>query len=79
MTLKVKVAKSDIHGMGVFATKPIYLGEKVCYFHGKLHNAYDTYVKIRKDADSGILTIMESERVFHEAINKGNFIFRQCS
>ena len=77
MTLKVKVAKSAIHGMGVFATKPIYLGEKVCYFHGKLHNAYDTYVRIRK-AENGILTILESDRVFHEAINKGKFSINLC-
>ena len=69
MILKVKVAKSTVHGSGVFVTKDISQGERICFFDGELKDA-NTSVRIRR-LPQGELSIIDSEKVFEDAIKKG--------
>ena len=69
MILKAKVGKSSVHGNGVFATKHITQGELICFFHGQSKDA-NTKVRIRRMPD-GTLSIIDSQIVFSDAINKG--------
>ena len=69
MTLKVKVAKSAVHGNGVFVTEDISKGERICFFDGELKDA-NTSVRIRR-LPQGELSIIDSEKVFQDAIKKG--------
>ena len=69
MILKAKVAKSNIHGNGVFATKHIAQGERICFFYGQSIDA-NTKVRMRRLPD-GLLSILNSDTLFHDTINKG--------
>ena len=69
MVLRVKVDKSIVHGNGVFATKPIHLGEKICYFKGESKDA-NVCVKMQKFPD-GTLSIKDSKTVFNDHVDKG--------
>ena len=69
MILKVKVAKSTVHGSGVFVTKDISQGERICFFDGELKDA-NTSVRIRR-LPQGELSIIDSEKVFQDASKKG--------
>ena len=69
MVLRVKVDKSIVHGNGVFTTKPIHLGEKICFFKGESKDA-NVCVKMQKFPD-GTLSIKDSQRVFNDHVDKG--------
>ena len=69
LVLSVEVAKSNIHGNGVFATKPIYLGDRICFFNG---HSKDASIKVRmRRLENKLLSINESEKVFLVHDDKG--------
>ena len=73
LILSVKVDKSTVHGKGVFATKSIAMGERICFFHGKLKEA-NVKVRIAK-FENQQLSIREAEKVFQDQISQGKSFF----
>ena len=67
----VKVSNSSIHGRGVFATKSIHMGDKICFFHGQSKDC-NIVVRMRQCKETGIMSIKESEKVFYDHIKEGN-------
>ena len=72
LILSVKVGDSTVHGKGVFATKSISLGERICYFNGALKEANVT-IRMAKLQNQQI-TIREAEKVFQNQISTGKSI-----
>ena len=69
LILSVKVDKSTVHGKGVFATKFIAMGERICFFYGESKEANVT-VRIAR-FENKQLSIREAEKVFQDQISKG--------
>jgi hypothetical protein len=65
LELKVRVDDSAIHGKGIFCTKPIKCGEKICYFDGYFQDAR-VKVSVSK-SNEGVVKIRNAKEVF-EAI-----------
>ena len=70
LILSIKVDKSTVHGKGVFATKSISLGERICFFNGTSKEAKVTVKMARLENQQ--ITIREADKVFLEQISTGN-------